>query len=126
MFLHGKSKTGTETISVEINLVKRNWFLNCSYNANKNLISSHVECLNCIMDEFSKNYGSVIFLGDFNTCISDNAMMSLCSLSDLTGLIAQATCYKKPDKSKCNVILTNRLITTCKIMSLKQASPTFI
>ena len=53
--LNSKSKTGIETISVEINLRKRKWFLNCSYNSNKNLLSNHLECLNRIMDEFSKN-----------------------------------------------------------------------
>ena len=30
--LNGKSKTGIESISVEINLRKRKWSLNCSYN----------------------------------------------------------------------------------------------
>ena len=64
--LNSKSKTGIETISVEINLRKRKWFLNCSYNPNKNLISNHLECLNRIMDEFSKNYHNVIFLGDLH------------------------------------------------------------
>ena len=44
-FLNSKSKTSIETISAEINLRKRKWFLNCSYNANKNLISNHLECL---------------------------------------------------------------------------------
>ena len=51
--LNSKSKTGIENISVEINLSKRKWFLNCSYNSSKNLISNQLECLNCIMDEFS-------------------------------------------------------------------------
>ena len=74
--LNSKFITGIETISVEINLRKRKWFLNCSYNLNKNLISNHLECLNRIMDEFSKNYDNVIFLGDFNTCINVNAMKS--------------------------------------------------
>ena len=64
--LNSKSKTGTETISVEIDLRKRKWFLNCSYNPNKNLLSNHLECLNRIMDEFSKNYENVLFLCDFN------------------------------------------------------------
>ena len=36
--LNSKPKTGIETISVEINLRRRKWFLNCSYNPNKNLI----------------------------------------------------------------------------------------
>ena len=107
--LNSKFKTGIETISVEINLRKRKWFLNCSYNPNKNLISNHLECLNRIMDEFSKNYDNVIFLGDFNTCINDNAMKSFSSLNDLTSLIDQPTCYKNPDKLTCiDLILTNR------------------
>ena len=76
--LNSKSKIGIETISVEINLRKRKWFLNRSYSSNKNLISNHFECLNHIMDEFSKNYDNVIFLGDFNTCINNNAIKSFC------------------------------------------------
>ena len=35
--LNSKSETGIETISVEINLRKRKWFLNYSCNPNKNL-----------------------------------------------------------------------------------------
>ena len=50
------------------------------------------------MDEFSRNYDSVIFLGDFNTCIDDNGMKSFCSLNNLTSLIDQPTCYKNPWK----------------------------
>ena len=79
--LNSKSNSGIETISVEINLRKRKWFLNCSYNPNENLISNHLECLNGIMDEFSKNYDKVVFLGDFNTSINDNAMTSFYSLN---------------------------------------------
>ena len=97
--LNSKLKTGVETTSVEINLRKRKWFLNCSYNPNKNFISNHLECLNCIMDAFSKNCDNVIFLGDFNTYINDNAIKSFCSLNDLTSLIDQPTCYKNPGKT---------------------------
>ena len=107
-FLNSKSKTGIETISVEINLRKRKWFLNCFYNPNKNVISNQLECLNRIMDEFSKNYENVIFLGDFNTCINDNEMTSFCSLNDLISLIDQPTCCKNPDKPTCiHLILMN-------------------
>ena len=41
--LNPKSKTDIETLSVEINLRKRKWFLNCSYNPHKNQISNHLE-----------------------------------------------------------------------------------
>ena len=56
--LGNKSKTGTETISVEINLRKRKWFLNFSYNLKKKFILNHLERLNC---KFSKNYDNLIF-----------------------------------------------------------------
>ena len=60
------------------------------------------------MDEVSRNYGNVIFLGDFNTCINDNAMASICSLNDLASLIDQPACYKNPDKlARIDLILTN-------------------
>ena len=60
------------------------------------------------MDEFSTNSDKVIFFGDFNTCINNNAMTSFCSLNDLTSLIDQPTCYKNPDKPTCiDLILTN-------------------
>ena len=92
---NSKFKTGIENISVEINLRKRKWFLNCSFNRTT--------------DEFSKKYDNVIFLGDFNTYINDNAMKSFCSLNDLTSMIDQPTCYKNPDKPTCiDLILTNR------------------
>ena len=91
------------------------------------LISNHLECLNRVMDEFSKNYDNVIFLGDFNICINDNAMTSFCSLNDLTSLIDQPTYYKNPNKSTCiDLILMNRPNYFQKTMSLKQASLTFI
>ena len=106
--LNSKFKIGLETISVEVDLRKRKWFLNCSYNPNKNLISNHLECLNRIMDDFSKNYDNVNFLGDFNTSMNDNTITSFCSLNDLATLIHQSTCYKNPDKPTCiDLILTN-------------------
>ena len=40
-----KSQCNIESLSVEINLKKRNWFLNCSSNAQKNSVSIHLECL---------------------------------------------------------------------------------
>ena len=52
--LNIKAKTGIETSCIEINLRKRKLFLNCSCNPNKDLISSHFECSNRIVDGFSK------------------------------------------------------------------------
>ena len=62
------------------------------------------------MDEFSKNYESGIFLGDFNTCISDNAMASFCSLNDLKRLIVATNMLQKSQQTKMyRFNITNRL-----------------
>ena len=60
--LNPKSKTDIETLSVEINLRKRKWFLNCSYNPHKNQISNHLDCLNRLIDEYN-TYENFIFIG---------------------------------------------------------------
>ena len=62
-----------ESLSVEIHLRKRKWFLNCSYNPQKKLISSNLECLNRVLDEHSKIYDIFIFIGDFNEGIDEDS-----------------------------------------------------
>ena len=52
-----------KSISVEINLRKRKWFLNCSYSSHRNSISNHLEWLNSVIDEHSKTYNNFIFIG---------------------------------------------------------------
>ena len=49
--LISKSKCNIGTLSFSVNLRKRKWFLNCSYNPHQNLISNHLECLNRLNDE---------------------------------------------------------------------------
>ena len=67
-----KSKCNIETLSVAVNLRKRKWFLNCSYNPNQNSISNHLECLNSLIDEYSSSFDNFIFIGDFNVSINHN------------------------------------------------------
>ena len=45
-FLKVKSDCNIESICVEVNLRKRMWFINGSYNPNKSFLSNHFECLN--------------------------------------------------------------------------------
>ena len=62
LLLQCKSQRNIESISVEINLRKRKWFLNCSYNPHRNSVSSHLECLNRVIDEHSKTYDNFILI----------------------------------------------------------------
>ena len=54
--LISKSKCNIEILSVAVNLRKRKWFLNCSYNPHQNLISNHFECLNHLIDKHGNSF----------------------------------------------------------------------
>ena len=103
------SNCDIETLLVEINLRKRKWLLNGSYNPNKSQISHHLECLNSLLDEHSKKYENFVFIGDFNVNTSDSSMKEFCSLNGLKNLINEPTCYKNSEKPTCiDLILTNQ------------------
>ena len=108
-FLKVKSDCNIESICVEVNLRKRKWFINGSYNPNKIFLSNHLECLNCIIDEYRKRYQNFLFLGDFNASVSEKCLEEFCNLNGLTSLIKKPTCFKNPDKPTCiDLILTNQ------------------
>ena len=86
-----------ETLLVEINLRKRKWLLNGSYNPNKSRTSHHLECLNSPLVEYSKKYENYVFIGDFNVNTSDSSMKEFCSLNGLKSLINEPTCYKNSE-----------------------------
>ena len=45
-FLKVKSDRNIESICIEVNLRKRKWFINGSYNPHKNFLLNYFECLN--------------------------------------------------------------------------------
>ena len=104
-----KSDCSIESITIDINLRKRKWLLNCSYNPHKNLIKNHLECLSRIIDELGKKYDNCIFVGDFNVCVKEKSMEAFCSLNEFSSLNDKPTCYKNFDNPTCiDLILTNR------------------
>ena len=108
-----------ERFFVEINLHKKKWLINCSYNPHKNNIGSHLNVITKTFDTYYGKYENVIFLGDFNAGIEETTMKSFCESYNLTSLIKQPTCFKNPEKPSCiDLILTNRpksFQTTCVI-----------
>lgn len=54
-FLKFRYNCNIESISVEINLRLRKWFINGSYNPSQSFIANHLKYLNCIIDECSKS-----------------------------------------------------------------------
>ena len=106
--LQCKSQCNIESLSVEINLRKRKWFLNCSYNPHRNSISRHLECLNRVIDKHIKTCDNFILIGDFNVGIDENSMKNFCDINCLKSLIKVPTCFKNPGNPKyIDLILTN-------------------
>ena len=62
---------------VEINLHKKKWLINCSYNPNKNNIDSHLNVITKTFDTYYGKYENVVFLGYFNAGIEETTMKSL-------------------------------------------------
>ena len=107
-FLKVKSDCNIESICAEVNLRKRKWFINGSYSPNKSFSLNHLECLNPIIDEYSKVYQNLLFLGDFNASVSEKCLAEFCNLNELTSLTKKPTCFKNPGKPTCiDLILTN-------------------
>ena len=61
-----------ETVLVEINLRKRKWLLNGSFNPNSSQISHHLEFFNSLLDQYCKKYETYVFIDDFNVNTSDS------------------------------------------------------
>ena len=79
---------------------KRKWFLNCLYNPHRNSVLSHFECLNSVIDEHSKTYDSIIFIGDFDVSIGENSVKNFCDINCLKILIKVPTFFKNLEKTK--------------------------
>ena len=87
-------------------------FLNEAYHPNKNFILNHLECLNPIIDEYSKTYQNSLFYGDFNASIYKKCMTEFCNLNGITSSIKKPICFKNSDKSACiDPNLTNQVIS---------------
>ena len=81
--------TNIENLSVEINLRKRKWFFNGSYNPCKSNILNY---LNLVFNKYSKVYYNFIFMGDVNVTMGDKAMEDFSFLNILEILISKPTC----------------------------------
>ena len=53
-----------ESFFVKINLHKKRWLINCSYNPHKNNIGSHVNVITKTLDTYYGKYENVVFFGD--------------------------------------------------------------
>ena len=101
-------KSSVESISTELNLRKKNWLVNCSYNANNNSICDHLRNLGKSLDTLLTSYDKVFLMGDFNAEETNIHIKDFCNLYKQKNLIKVPTCFKNPDHSKTiDSMLTN-------------------
>ena len=72
-FLSSENKP-IEAFFFELNFHKKKWRVYCSYNPNKNNISSHLEALRRSLDTYSALFENTILVGDFNVDVNDPIM----------------------------------------------------
>ena len=72
-----------ESFYVEINLRRKKWLLNCSYNPDKSNTSMHLLALRENLDLYSTKYQNFVILGDFNVEVDNNDMKNFCKTSIL-------------------------------------------
>ena len=62
------------------------------------------------LDHYAPLYDNFILLGDFNSEVTDDAMLEFCEIFNLKNLVKTPTCYKNPENPSCiDLILTNRI-----------------
>ena len=97
-----------ESISIELNLRKKMWVINCTYNASNSNICDHLRNLGKSLETLPTNYDKVFLMGDFNVDEANIHIKDFCNLYKLKNLIKVPTCFKSPDNPKTiNLILTN-------------------
>ena len=109
-------KLPTESFLIELNLRKKKWLINCSYNPNNGNIESHLDSVSQSLDIHLNRHENVILLGDFNASIEDSFMKNFCESYDLGSLVKEPTCFKNPE----NPICIDLILTTNREVLLKQ------
>ena len=87
--------TPSEGFCVEMNLYKKNWLINCSYNPSK-----HIAAMKKILDLYSTKY-EIIVLGDFNVEAQNKYMIDVCKRYSFRRLSNRPKCFKNSEKPSC-------------------------
>ena len=97
-----------ESLFIKLNFCKKKWLLCCTYNPNKNNVSSHLVLLRRSLDLYSAEYEHFIIVGDLNTEVTQTSMKVFCDSYEFKNLIKDATCCKNPENQSCiDLILIN-------------------
>ena len=89
-----------ESISIELNVRKKKWLVNCSYSTNNSNICDHVRSLGKSLGTLLTNFDQVFLMGDFNAEEAIFHIKYFCNLYKLKNLNKVRTCFKEPGNPK--------------------------
>ena len=89
-----------ESISIELNVRKKKWLVNCSYSTNNSNICDHVRSLGKSLGALLTNFDQVFLMGDLNAEEAIFHIKYFCNLYKLKNLIKVPTCFKDPGNPK--------------------------
>eukprot|EP00111_Clytia_hemisphaerica_P006864 TCONS_00019845-protein len=101
------SSKGIQIIIFELRLKKNSWLILAIYKNPKIKIKQFIEKLSDLMNEFLGRFDRLLVLGDFNTEPSQTDLKQFMDRYNLSNLIQQKTCFKKPEGTCIDLILTN-------------------
>ena len=87
---------GVESFFVEINLHKKKWLINCSYNPHKSNIINHLNIISRSLDIHSTKYENIVLLADFNACVMMRPFRLFANLTNLIVSLNNARALKIP------------------------------
>ena len=83
--------------------------LNETRRKNKAPLAHQLSLLGKCLDHYLPLYDNVLLLGDFNSEMTENAMIDFCKIYNLKNLVKDPTFYKNVENPSCiDWILTNR------------------
>ena len=89
-----------ESISIELNVRKKKWLVNCSYSTNNSNICDHVRSLGKSLGTLLTNFDQVFLMGDFNAEEAIFHIKYFCNLYKLKNLNKVPICFKDPGNPK--------------------------
>ena len=100
--------SSVESVSIELNLTKKKWLVNCSCNANNSNTCDHVRRLGKSLDTLLTNYAKMFLMEDPKAEEANMHIKDFCNLYNLKNLIKVLSCFKNPGHSKTiDLMLTN-------------------
>lgn len=109
-----------EIISFELNIRKHKWLVISIYrNPSTQKLPYFLKYLSLVIEFYSKDYESLIIMGDFNDTPTCSSISSFMTSYGLYSMLNTPTCFKSPGGRCIDLILTNKKHSFQKTQSVE-------